>query len=64
MWLCATVAMGMNITNSGKLFYYGFNIYHYYKLTGIRKLSEWFTLDFFNNNLTNDTGNLSKKTST
>ena len=36
LWICTTVAMGMNITNCWKLFRYGVKRNHYDKLIGIR----------------------------
>ena len=46
-WLrvCITVAIGMNITNSWNMFCYGFKIYHYKKLIGIRELLEQLAQD-------------------
>ena len=55
--LCATVAMGMSITNFWKLFYNGVKRYHYEKLIDIRELLERLYLDFFYNTFITDTRN-------
>ena len=59
MWLapvCTTVAMGMTITNSWKLFRYGVKREHYDKLIDIREFSEQLAQDCFNNKFSPDRG--------
>ena len=56
LWLCMTVAMGMNITNCLKLFRYGVKSDHYDKLIGIREFSEQLAQDCFNNHFSTDIG--------
>ena len=60
--LCATVAMGMTITNCWKLFRYGVKRDHYDKLIGIREFSERLAQDFFNDNFSYYIGTPEKNT--
>ena len=53
--LCVTVSMGMNINYSWKLFSYGVERDHYYKLIVNREFLERLALYCFNNNLSTDT---------
>ena len=54
--LCATVAMGMTITNCWKLFHYGVKRDHYEKLIGIREFSERLAQHCFKNKFSCDRG--------
>ena len=55
-----TVAIGMNITNSWKLFCYGVKRDHYDKLIGTRKLLQLLAQYCFNNPFSPDRGTPSK----